>query len=91
MFNYSAAKLDEIPMSKIVQSLSLLYKKVKPEIIYMPFCGDVHTDHQIIAKALQSTFKWFRHPYIEKVLMYETLSRPKQILLIIENFLQMFL
>ena len=40
----------------------------------MPYVYDVHTDHQITAKALQSTFKWFRYPHIQKVMMYETLS-----------------
>ena len=40
----------------------------------MPFAHDVHTDHQLIAKAMQSTIKWFRYPYIQKVLMYEVLS-----------------
>ena len=33
-----------------------------------------HTDHQIICKAVLSMIKWFRYPYIAKVLMYETLS-----------------
>jgi len=47
---------------------------VEPDIIYMPFAYDVHTDHQIIAKALQSTLKWFRYPHIKKVYMYETPS-----------------
>ena len=40
----------------------------------MPFAYDVHTDHQIIAKALQATLKWFRYPHIRKVYMYETPS-----------------
>ena len=48
--------------------------KINPEIIYIPFMYDVHTDHQLVTKALQSTFKWFRYPHIQKVLMYETLS-----------------
>ena len=46
----------------------------EPDIVYMPFAYDVHTDHQIIAKALQSTLKWFRYPHIKKVYMYETPS-----------------
>ena len=40
----------------------------------MPFAYDVHTDHQVIAKAVASTLKWFRYPYIKKVMMYETPS-----------------
>jgi len=67
-------KMDTLPVSDLIGEISNVYKKVEPGIIYMPFSHDVHTDHQIIAKALQSTFKWFRHPYILKVLMYETPS-----------------
>ena len=43
-------------------------------IIYIPFVGDPHSDHTITANAFNSCIKPFRHPFIKKVLMYETLS-----------------
>ena len=67
-------KIDTLPLSDLIGKITDIYKNIKPDIIYMPFAYDVHTDHQIIAKALQSTFKWFRYPHIKKVYMYETLS-----------------
>ena len=67
-------KIDTLPLSDLIEKITDVYKKVEPEIIYMPFAYDVHTDHQIISKALQSTLKWFRYPYIKKVYMYETPS-----------------
>ena len=67
-------KMDTLPVSDLIEKISNVYKKVEPDIIYMPFAYDVHTDHQIIAKALQSTLKWFRYPHIKKVYMYETPS-----------------
>ncbi len=67
-------KIDTLPLFDLIEKITNVYKKVEPQMIYMPFAYDVHTDHQLIAKALHSTFKWFRHPYIKKVLMYETLS-----------------
>ena len=67
-------KMDTLPVSDLIGEISNVYKKVEPDIIYMPFPYDVHTDHQIIAKALQSTLKWFRYPHIKKVYMYETPS-----------------
>lgn len=73
-FKLPTTKIDTLPISQLVQNISDVYGKIEPEIIYMPFINDIHTDHQIIAKALQSTIKWFRHSYIKKVLMYETLS-----------------
>ena len=70
----TTTKMDTLPISDLIGEISKVYNKVEPDIIYMPYAYDVHTDHQIIAKALQSTLKWFRYPYIKKVLMYETPS-----------------
>ncbi len=67
-------KIDTLPLSDLIGKITNVYNNIKPDVIYMPFAYDVHTDHQIIAKALQSTFKWFRYPHIKKVYMYETLS-----------------
>lgn len=73
-FRLPTTKIDTLPISDLIEKIIDVYKNVEPEIIYMPFACDVHTDHQFIAKALQSTFKWFRYPHIKKVLMYETPS-----------------
>lgn len=72
--NIPAAKVDTLPISIIVNKISKVFNSIKPEIIYIPNAKDVHTDHQLIALALQSTFKWFRYPYIKRILMYETPS-----------------
>ena len=73
-FQLPTTKMDTLPTSDLIEKISTVYKKVEPDIIYMPCAYDVHTDHQITARALQSTFKWFRYPHIQKVLMYETPS-----------------
>lgn len=73
-FRFPTTKIDTYPLSDLVEKIDSIIRKVSPEIIYMPFIHDVHTDHQIIASAVQSNIKWFRHPSIQKVLMYETLS-----------------
>ena len=73
-FRLPTTKLDIMPLADLIEKISVVYLQTEPEIIYMPCIYDVHTDHQIIAKALQSTLKWFRYPHIRKVLMYETPS-----------------
>ena len=73
-FRYPTTKLDTLPLTDLIGKIKEVYEQVEPEIIYMPCAYDVHTDHQIIARALQSTFKWFRYPHIREVLMYETPS-----------------
>ena len=72
--DFPTTKVDSIPINEIIQKISNVHEKVKAEIVYMPYIYDVHTDHQIVAKAMQSTLKWFRYSHIKKVLMYETLS-----------------
>ena len=67
-------KIDTLPLSDLIGKITNVYNNIKPDVIYMPFAYDVHTDHQIIAKALQSTFKWFRYPHIKNIYMYETPS-----------------
>jgi LmbE family N-acetylglucosaminyl deacetylase len=73
-FRLPTTKINTLHLPDLIDKITNVYKKTKPEIIYMPFVYDVHTDHQLIVKALQSTFKWFRHSHIKKVLMYETPS-----------------
>lgn len=71
---YHAAKLDNYPIRDIVNSISKVIQKVKPEVIYVPFYADVHSDHRITFDAVVSCSKWFRHRSIKKILAYETLS-----------------
>jgi len=73
-FGLPTATIDLIPISELVEKIANIYKKLSPEVIYVPYINDIHTDHQLISKVVQSTIKWFRYPHIKKVLMYETLS-----------------
>lgn len=66
--------LDELPLSDIISSMSEVVQKIEPSMIYMPFGGDVHSDHGIVFKAACACTKWFRYPSIKSVRVYETLS-----------------
>ena len=72
--NLVATKLDTYPKSFLIEKISNVLKKVKPNIIYIPFAGDAHSDHNDVFQATSSCIKWFRYPYIKEVLVYETLS-----------------
>lgn len=72
--DYPTMRLDEIPTADLVGSFSAVIKEIKPEVIYLPFRDDVHTDHKYVFDAAASCTKWFRYPYIRKVFAYETLS-----------------
>lgn len=72
--NIPSAEVEAIPQKQLVQSISKVFQDIKPNIVFLPFYNDVHTDHKKIAEAAISCCKWFRHPYIDNVLFYETIS-----------------
>ncbi len=72
--NLATTKVDKVSISDIIEKMSIFFKKIRPNIIYIPFYKDVHSDHRIIFDAAQSCIKTFRCPYISKVLMMEIQS-----------------
>ena len=71
---FETTKIDQYSMSEIIGQISKIIKKVKPNIIYLPFKDDVHTDHKKIFEASYSCTKSFRYSFIKKIYMMETLS-----------------
>lgn len=70
----SSTKVDQYPISEIISKISLIFNKIKPNIIYLPFSGDIHSDHQYIFNAAISCTKVFRYPFIQAIYMMETIS-----------------
>jgi LmbE family N-acetylglucosaminyl deacetylase len=71
---FPTTRLDTIPFGDIVKAISDIFTTVQPEIVYLPYRGDVHTDHRIVFDTAISCTKWFRYPHVKRVLAYETLS-----------------
>lgn len=72
--HFPTTQLDRVPMSDLVAGISNVFKLFEPEEVYVPHPSDVHTDHRAVFNAVASCTKWFRYPYIKRVLAYETLS-----------------
>ena len=72
--NLPTTRLDTIPTGEIVSMLGALFNEIKPDTIYLPNRSDVHSDHRIVFNSAWSCCKAFRYPFINRVLMYETLS-----------------
>lgn len=70
----STMKVDGYSMSELICLISKVMKEVQPNIIYLPFKADVHSDHRKLFEAAYSCTKVFRYPYIKKIYMMETLS-----------------
>ncbi len=71
---FPTTRLDTVPMAELVAKIQAVLKRVQPDTIYLPFHGDAHSDHRRIFEAATAACKWFRAPFVRKVLAYETLS-----------------
>ena len=69
-----SAQLDEYPLSNIISQMNAVIRQLQPNIIYMPFGGDVHSDHRIVFDCMLACTKSFRHPYLREIHSYEVLS-----------------
>lgn len=72
--NFSPAELTDSNKAELIQCLSKKFKSLEPNVIYLPYRYDVHSNHQIVADSVISASKTFRCPFIEELLAYETLS-----------------
>ena len=71
---FPSADLDQVPMSDLVAAISNIFLIFKPNEIFIPHPSDIHTDHKIVFNAAVSCSKWFRFPFVKRILTYETLS-----------------
>lgn len=72
--NLEVAQLDVMPKSEIISHISAVFNEIEPNIVYLPYPSDIHSDHKIVFETTIACTKWFRYPFVEKVLVYETLS-----------------
>jgi LmbE family N-acetylglucosaminyl deacetylase len=66
--------LDTLPMREVVSRMGEVFQRLRPSTVYLPFPGDAHTDHRVAFDAAMACCKWFRAPFVRRVLSYETLS-----------------
>lgn len=72
--DFPAAELDRVPEAELGKSISDLVQRIKPDVLFIPFSGDVHFDHQKVALACMVAARPHREFYPEKIYAYETLS-----------------
>ena len=73
--NYSPGKLDKADTIEIIEDLTKAFNSIKPEIVYLPFSNDVHSDHRITSEAVIACSKTFKFPTIRSFRVYETVSQ----------------
>lgn len=71
---FPASHLDVTPLAEIVDYVSRIVKMLVPDTLFLPFRGDVHSDHAVVFDAVAACTKVFRYPSVKNVFAYEVLS-----------------
>jgi N-acetylglucosamine malate deacetylase 1 len=71
---FKPAHLEMVSKSDLINRVAEVVEHVAPEVVYMPFWGDVHSDHAIVFDAVMASTKWFRCSSVRRLMCYETLS-----------------
>jgi LmbE family N-acetylglucosaminyl deacetylase len=72
--DFPAPALDQFPGYKMAEAISNIINKVKPEIMYIPFRGDIHNDHKAIFDAAMVAARPVGNYSVKTIYAYETLS-----------------
>lgn len=75
-----AARLETEPRQALVSGIAKVLAEARPDSVYLPNPGDVHTDHSVVFEACQSALKWTKAPFVGRVSVYETLSETDLVL-----------
>jgi len=75
LLDLPAVKLDILVGQKKLNDLLFgVVQKIKPEILYIPFCGDINKDHRCVFEAVLVAGRPRPGSYIKKIIAYEVLS-----------------
>lgn len=72
--DFPAAALSETPHSELNTALQALFEQVRPTTLLLPFCGDIHRDHQLAFASALVAARPHQPEYPRMILAYETLS-----------------
>jgi LmbE family N-acetylglucosaminyl deacetylase len=73
-FPFLTTELDRYHLSDIIEKIAGYIKETEPAIIYFHHHADIHSDHKVAFEAIWACTKNFRYPFIERILLFETLS-----------------
>lgn len=70
-FEFLDQRLDDYPIKEIIDWASKHISKVKPEIIYTHFAGDINKDHRLVAEAVLVATRPSKYEYLKKIYSFE--------------------
>lgn len=71
---FPAALLDTVPHSHLNKAIAETVRSVAPEVLFVPFNGDLHLDHRLIFDSALVAARPHAAQTIRRIYAYETLS-----------------
>jgi len=68
------AALDQYAKGDIILQMKSVLEEVQPEIVFLPYSEDAHSDHRVVYNCALACTKAFRAPYIRKILCMDIIS-----------------
>lgn len=72
--NLTVVELPREEIRKFNGAISETVSRIAPDIVYLPFYGDIHGDHYAVANSVMVAVRPLSAPFVKQVYMYETLS-----------------
>lgn len=78
LLNNIDERLDIMSSSDLTKQIEKLYLKIKPTIVFIPFNGDINSDHTAVHKSCLISFRKIQNTQPKELLMYEIPSSTTQ-------------
>lgn len=76
LFNldFNTKELNKGNINDLITALSKVLRSIKPNILFVPYINDAHSDHFFTSYAINHLLKTFRYNFVDSCYYYETLS-----------------
>lgn len=72
--DFTVVELPHEGIREFNRAISDTVQRFKPDIVYIPFYGDMHADHTAVCNSVLVAVRPIQAPFVSKIYMYETLS-----------------
>lgn len=72
--DFPTVELPHVNIREFTGSFNKIVQEIKPETVYIPFYGDMHTDHYMVASNVMVALRPLVAPFVKDIYAYETLS-----------------
>jgi len=78
LLNYTDERLDSVCSSDLIKDIEKIYLQVKPDVVFIPFDGDISSDHAAVHKTARIAFRKIQKYQPSECLCYEIPSSTTQ-------------